>query len=171
MTALTLDAVQTPPVTDCGCYQPAEPYPETGWQNVAVQTCRYDFDQHDQRPCSCQCHTKRPSSYDYAQQVVDYVADMRNYPGPAMTDQSGRSIIAFVPPMDTENALMLLLHAAEVAFARESISNYYYLGQSTNNADRATVLTGLVRLLEGRQFPAEEIELFKRACLDRFWPR
>ena len=154
-------------VTDCGCYSAATEPTALRPPPIARQVCAALALEAD--PCRCECHAELPSGADYARQIVDFAASIRNYPGPALADPDTNAVFSFYSH-DQPTADTLLHHAAAVMFQADSVARFCQTGQSQNNADRARVLTKLVAMLESRQFPTAEISRFRDHCADAFWP-
>lgn len=169
MSAALFNETAAQPITDCGCYEAFAGSADQKPMPIAQRVCSYWPLDGDAKPCHCECHSELPSGADYAMQVIDFAASVRNYPGPALADPDATEVFSFLVH-DQPTADTLLHHAAAVLFQADSVSRFIQLGQSQNNADRARVLTHLVEMLETRQFPPAEIERFKSHCIDQFWP-
>lgn len=156
-------------IADCGCYQAAATPTNQCPAPIAVQVCAAWSLDSAAAPCDCECHTELPSGQDYAQQVINFAAAVRNQPGPALADPDTTAVFSFYTH-DQPTADALLHHAATTMFQADSIARFCQTGQSQNNADRARILTKLVAMLENRQFPPAEISRFRDHCTDAFWP-
>lgn len=159
----------TETITDCGCYSADTAPTALRPAPIARQVCNAYALNAAATPCVCKCHAELPSGADYARQIVDFAAAIRNCPGPALADPDTDAVFSFYTH-DQPTADTLLHHAASVMFQADSVARFCQTGQGQNNADRARVLTRLVAMLKSRQFPPAEIARFRDHCTDAFWP-